>query len=538
MPIWSLTQERVDKLKDQMASKKDEHDALERLSEKDLWVTDLDAFVAEWDLQLKEQAEYEKGIRNTNRRVSRKIGAGKGAKSKSKNDDDYNPKPAKVAVARPNIAKGVVKVENKPSQRFAEMFAQKPKPKAKPVFGLDGADDYDEDAMSGMSDDDFDALRTSKSSKDTTSKESSVAPSNGPTNGRSKRAAAAAPKNWVIDDDEESESDDGKLLGDIGDMVKGIGASGNDDTLAATGRVSLHQGRPTSSHGVSNDLPKVKSKPSKIFNISDDDETNYDMLAASSPRKAPQRDDLDSFLSDDDAPLPVKKAPAKPAAKAPIVKPVAKKVTKPKAVEKPAAVSKPIALSPAAKAYAAKQSKLNFSRDVFSNDEDEDMSDVPAPKATSRAKESALSDSEDEDMDDAPPVKSKPAARPVAKSKVAPAKKSALSESEDEDMDDAPPVKSKTVSKPAPKAKAAPAAKKPAPKKKSAISDDEVNLDLSDEASPPPRVAAAGRGRPARAAVAAAKKSIYVDNEDEEEEAGDFDESAVVEEDEESEDYE
>lgn len=499
MPIWSLTQERVDKLKDQMAAKKEEHDAMERLSEKDLWCADLDAFVEEWELQLKEQADYEKTIRNTNRRVSRKIGAGKGAKSRTKADDDYNPKPAKAS-----IAKGVVKVENKPSQRFLSMFANaKPASKPKSAFGADGADD-DVEMASGMSDDDFEALRTSKSSKDTTSKESSVAPSNGPANGRGKRAAAAAPKKWVIDDDEESESDDGKLLGDIGDMVKGIGASGADDTLAATGRVSLHQGRPTSSHGVSNDLPKVKAKPSKIFNISDDDETNYDMLAASSPRKAPQRDELDSFLSDEDAPLPVKKAVAKPVAKAPLAKPLVKKASKPKVVEKTAPVAKPAALSPAAKAYAAKQSKLNFSKDVFSDD-DLDMDDAPPPKATSRTKRSALSDSDDEDMVDAPPAKSKPAAKPTAKA--------------------------------APKPKAAAVAKKPAPKKKSALSDDEDDLEMSDLPSPPPaKPAASGRGRPARAAVAAAKKPVYIDSEDEDEEMGDFDESAVVEEDEESED--
>ena len=517
----------MDKLKDQMAAKKDEHDELDRLSDKDLWVADLDAFVAEWELQLKEQADYEKSIRNTNRRASRKIGAGKSTKSK-KNDDDYNPKPTKA-----NIAKGVVKVENKPSQRFAQMFDIKPKPKSKPAsFGLDGADD--DDAMSGMSDDDFDALRTSKA-KDATSKESSVAPSNGPTNGRGKRAAAAAPKKWVVDDEEdESESDGGDFLGDIGDMVKGIGASGADDTLAVSGRVSLHQGRPTSSHGVSSDLPKVKAKPSKIFNISDDDETNYDMLAASSPRKAPQRDDLDSFISDEE-PLPVKKLPAKQLARAPIVKSMAKKVTKPKAAEKPAPVAKPVALSPAAKAYAAKQSKLNLSKDIFSNDEDEDMDDAPAPKAASRAKKfSALSDSEDDDMDDVPPAK-------AASKTTSRAKKSALSESEDEEMDDAPSVKSKPVAKPAAKAKAVPTTKKAAPKKKqSALSDDEEeDVDLGEEGSPPPRAAASGRGRPARAAVVAAKKPIYVDSEDEEEDTADFDESAVVEEDEESEeDYE
>ena len=53
MPIWSLTLERLEKLKSMIAAKKAEHDELDALSEKDLWCNDLDEFEAEWEAQLK-----------------------------------------------------------------------------------------------------------------------------------------------------------------------------------------------------------------------------------------------------------------------------------------------------------------------------------------------------------------------------------------------------------------------------------------------------------------------------------------------------
>ncbi|KAE8447791.1 DNA topoisomerase 2 [Mollisiaceae sp. DMI_Dod_QoI] len=392
LPIWSLTQERVDKLKAQMVSKKEEHDQMEKLSEKDLWCKDLDDFVQEWELQLKEEEEYQKSIRNTNRRASKKIGAGKNAGGRGrppKVDDEYNPKPLK---ANPN--KGIIKVEQKPHQRFLSMFENKPKPKPKPSsFGSDGAEELEE-LESGLDDDDFNVL---KASNPALSKDASrdASEQRGLQNGRAKRAAAAAPKKWVIDDDEESESDDDKLLGDVGAMVKGIGGGDNLDTTAANGRVSLFaMSRPGSSHGrsTSNDLPKLKAKPSRTFDLSDEnDETNYEMLARSSPHKSapPPKDNLDSFLSDDEDLVPFpKKVPVKAAAPKAAAKP--KKATAPKKAAEPSQ-PKPTGLSPAAKAYAAKQSKMKLtSKDVFSDDEDEDEvmedADSPPPKPAARGR--------------------------------------------------------------------------------------------------------------------------------------------------------
>ncbi|KUJ17005.1 putative DNA topoisomerase 2 [Mollisia scopiformis] len=396
LPIWSLTQERVDKLKAQMEGKKEEHDAMEKLSEKDLWCQDLDDFVHEWEVQLNEEADYQKSIRNTNRRTSKKIGAGKNANgrgrpAKAAADTEYNPKPLK---ANPN--KGIVKVEQKTHQRFLSMFDQKPKPKPKPnTFGSDGTEEPEE--ASGLEDDDFSVLKASSAAPQISrdSSEQRALP-----NGRTKRAAAAAPKKWVIDDDEESEDDDDKLLGDVGAMVKGIGGGDNNETTAANGRVSLFaMSRPGSSHGrsTSNDLPKLKAKPSRTFDLSDDnDETNYEMLARSSPHKAAPapKDNLDSFLSDDEDLVPIpKKAPVK----APVPKAAAKPAPKPKKAPAPKKTAessqpKPTALSPAAKAYAAKQSKMKLTskKMVISDDdeeeEDEIMEDSPPPKPAARGR--------------------------------------------------------------------------------------------------------------------------------------------------------
>lgn len=388
-----------------MVNKKQELDDLKALSEKDLWCLDLDEFIAVWEARLAEERDVSKKIRGLGRRVSKKIGAGKGGKvqSRLKVDEDYAPRAPKVQKANP--AKGVIKVEpEKSSQKFLKMFAQKPKPKPKSDgYGADGAEE-----MSGLSDDDFAAVAATADSH---------VSSEQPAGGRSKRAAAAKPKNWVV---EESDSDDDKLLGDVGDMVKGIGM-GSTNTTAQNGRVSLfamsHRGsssgaRPSSSSG----LAKGKSK-SKAIELTDDDETNYEMLAKPSPHKAAPGPsvNLDSFLSDEDdiiLPAPAKKATTAKAASRP------KKAIVPK---KPAAStsgpSKPITLSPAAKAYALKQTKMKLGaqtkKALLSDDEGdddvvmaEDSSPPPKPRAVrparaavTKSKKPVYIDSEDEDMD-------------------------------------------------------------------------------------------------------------------------------------------
>ncbi|KAI0175785.1 type II DNA topoisomerase [Hypoxylon sp. FL1284] len=433
MPIWSFTQERLDRLKDQIVKKKDERDALDALSEKDLWCKDLEEFEAEWENQLRLDAEITTGIRRMGRRTSKKIGAGRGRKAKNA-DDDYAP----TAKSRPG-PKAAPKPKEPPKEKSVQRFASIFNGGAKKKANQDGAADSDDP----FSDDDFSKLKNPVKKESPAAQESDDEVVPAP---RSKRAAASKAKTWVVDDD-ESESDDDKMLGDVGDLVKGITNGSGGASENKTGRLSLFSmSRPESSSGNSASL-KAKSKPSKVMDLDDHDDTNYEMLAKSSPHKNARGDELDSFLSDDDLPAVIKitskpkssisppeesksKATAASTAKEPAGKgrrgrpagaknKAAEKEEKPK---KKAAASKaaPKAsnLSPAAKAYAAKKDKEKAKpkKDVFDmdTDEDDDMEpaepDSPPPRAAGRGRPGraaaakskpvyVISDEEDEDED-------------------------------------------------------------------------------------------------------------------------------------------
>jgi DNA topoisomerase-2 len=537
LPIWSLTQERVDKLHKQMQGKKNELDELKALSEKDLWCRDLDDFVATWNARLAEEQEISKKIRGLGRRVSRKIGAGKSSKvaSRMTGDDDYAPQASKSSapkLLKSSAAKGIIKVEpEKSSQKFLNNFLGKAKPKPKPkadaeMFGTDGASD--------LSDDDFAAL-----SKPTSAR-ASVEPAAG---GRSQRAAAAKPKNWVVDD--ESDSDGDKFLGDVGDMVKGIN-TGTTDSGAANGRLSLFSmsgpagsGRPSSSNGLLN-----KGKAKAKAEDSDNDETNYEMLA--SPRKTvpTTSTNIDSFLSDDDdlaltvpATKPTSSKVVPKPAKAPI------KITHDDDGDSALPIAAPIAKSskPTVKAAPKPASKPTIRLDSDSDDDLSAPSAAPAAKkitkpAAPKAKPAAVprkpsgSAAAAAKPAEPKPVHLSPAAKAYAlkqnKLSLKPAaKKSVYSEDEDEDVDmDASEMSPPAKPKPAAKAKAVaakPAAKPKATaaaaaaKKRVVVSDDEdEDVDMEDASESPQPV----KKRAARAAVVNRKKPVYaVDSEDEDE---------------------
>ncbi|POS85094.1 putative DNA topoisomerase 2 [Erysiphe pulchra] len=273
LPIWSLTQERVDKLKDQMLNKKKEHDDLKLLSEKDLWCRDLDDFIQEWNNQLKEEEEYQKNIRNTNRRVSRKIGAGKknanGRAKPLKVDEDFNPKPRK----NNTVKSGQVKTQ----QKFIENFT-KPKKKSESLSPRI--------PLSVLSDDEFDAGVLLVPKKESQKTSQGDIKSSNTLNSRSKRTVA--PKTYDFDSDESDGSAFELLneIGDVGNLVKGIDSENKADSHVQNGRLSLFTSRSSVGHGSGSILPKLKSKPSRGFDeINGEDDTNYEMLARSSPQK-------------------------------------------------------------------------------------------------------------------------------------------------------------------------------------------------------------------------------------------------------------
>ncbi|KAH6607636.1 dna topoisomerase ii [Trichoderma cornu-damae] len=430
MPIWSLTAERLEKLKDAIRRKKAEYDELEAKSEKDLWCEDLSAFEAEWEKYLALSAEIQTNIRRMGRRVSKKIGAGGGRGRKPKGDDEYEPekKGRKKAAS-------AVKTESKTAQRFAEMFSAKPKVKKEPQpDAMDVSDNF--------SDDDFAALSRSKpaAAKASQSSAFSLSLSEEPEVPVRIRRLATSKVKSLLEADSDSDSDDDKMLGDVGALVKGIDKPSGE----SSGRLSLHaMSRPDSSHGntSSGTLPKPKAKSAKAFDFDSPDDTNYEMLAKSSPLKAAKKNDDERQASDDDDDdddiiAPSKAAKSKPAVKSLVVsssltatkkrgrpagaknkvdgkaeskaeskaaskaaskaesKAVSKAVSKPKAALKASATATP--LSPAAKRYAAKKKAL---KDDSGEDEDEDGGE-----------EDEVED-EDEDEDEDESIAPRPAAR-------------------------------------------------------------------------------------------------------------------------------
>lgn len=391
MPIWSLTAERLQKLKDAIARKKAEHDELLAKSEKDLWCADLDDFMVEWDNQLALDAEIQTNIRRMGRRTSKKIGAGGGARGrKAKDDDEYEPD--KKGRGRPKAAaaatKPPVKVETKSAQRFAEMFSAKPKVKKE-------SDADVEELSDNFSDDDYAALSRGKPAP-----KASKPVSEEVDNGRTKRAAASKART-LFDADSDSDDDD-KMLGDVGALVKGIEKPDGEST---SGRLSLYaMNRPDSSHGTgSSSALSKKTKSAKAFDLDSLDDTNYELLARASPLKtAGKGNDIDDFLSDDE-PAParapeglatVKKARGRPAG----AKAKGKEETKPKVAPRvvpktvaakaaPKTATKVSTLSPAAKAYAAKKAVKKSALDE-DEDSDEDMAepDSPPPRPAARGR--------------------------------------------------------------------------------------------------------------------------------------------------------
>ena len=72
MPLWSLTQERVDRLLKQIGDKEDEVNVLMKKSKEDLWEADLEDFINEWRFQLEDEKHRQKNIRK-GRRESKKF---------------------------------------------------------------------------------------------------------------------------------------------------------------------------------------------------------------------------------------------------------------------------------------------------------------------------------------------------------------------------------------------------------------------------------------------------------------------------------
>ncbi|KAF5853012.1 hypothetical protein GGP41_001553 [Bipolaris sorokiniana] len=419
MAIWSLTQERVEKLMKQIGERQEEVDTLIKLSPKDIWNVDLDAFMDEWNLQQEEETKRKKKIASMTRRASQKLGiaGGKGTKGKKKrkidgsdsdaSDSDFGPakkkpKPKKEGllsylqqepVKKPSAAEAL-----KSSSAFGSTAPQKQgtllshlvKKEATPQ--TDGASDSrpgtadskpapakrgrpagakaikKDPVLSDDEDSDVFAAVAAEAAKE---------PAKAAAPARTARGATKQAAKYNLGSD--SDDDDEDLLGDVSSMVKTIGSGTNGVPMFKTTTVA----RP-GSNGNPRSGSSAGVKKNSIVDV-DGDTTNYEgLMPQSSPERPAPRNINDTIMSsdDDDFNLSVKKPAATKLTARPAPKPKAAAAAKP--VPKPKAVAKkPAAQSPAAKAYAKKHGK-----------------DAETGKTASKKKKAADSD-EDEDMEDA-----------------------------------------------------------------------------------------------------------------------------------------
>ncbi|KAF2099707.1 type II DNA topoisomerase [Rhizodiscina lignyota] len=399
MAIWSLTQERVDKLLKQIGDKETEIDMLIKLTPKDIWTKDLDDFLNEWYIQLDDEKKRTKKFATMGRRASAKLGIeGKADKRKKRDNDDsdfevskkkakpkansltdYFSKYTEPTAAKPKtvgkkdaplVIDGAADTvdEEAPKKKTAApkkekapaaKAAGKPKKTAKPAIPTPSEED-DEDVFAEVA------------------KEETEKPKAPTQPVRAARAASKKPVKYDLPSD-DSDSDGNDMLGDVSTMVKGIGGNPSDAT-ANRALFSASAQRPTSSHALS---AKAKERFSshRVVDLSDDDVdmTDYTKLVPQgSPQRPAARTANEIILSEDEdsMDIAITKPKAKPVARTnkAAAKPTAKATTK-KAAAAPAP-KKPAPLSPAAKAYAAKQAKAAAAKPMSGETDESDDDDA------------------------------------------------------------------------------------------------------------------------------------------------------------------
>ena len=437
MPIWSLTQERVEKLLKQIGDKEIEIDELIKLSKEDIWKRDLDDFIEEWRFQLADEAKRQKKIANTGRRASNKLRigaagpAGRKRKAKGEESDDSDfggaapakkaapvkkavkkeaPKDSLLAGLQPLAKANQAKEGEKPSKAASKAVSKKteniPKKGLKDMW-MSVDDDPDDVPIAPIFKKAKAAAPASKpaasikapGSDEDSADEEIVRPAAG---SRQRRAAATKPVAYNLDDSDDSNGD-GMLL-NLGTMVKGIGNASQDSASNARPlfSTSASMARPSSSAGKPKKPATVSAR--QTMDVDGGDDTDYAMLAPPPTDKkavtarntvltddsmGEDDDDQDSFIvpppaakkasttaaaaakssksSSSAAAAAASKAPAPK--KAPIAKKASSNNTKTTAL---AQEPKKLPLSPAAKAYAAKQQKARAQKMVLDDDESED----------------------------------------------------------------------------------------------------------------------------------------------------------------------
>ncbi|KAL8842895.1 MAG: hypothetical protein Q9170_000299 [Blastenia crenularia] len=448
MPLWSLTKERVDRLLKQIGDKELEIDALLKMSKEDLWKADLDDFIEEWRFQLEDEEQRKKKIAKQGRRASQKLKIGAAGPKKRKaagygsdNSDFGLSKVAKKPAAPRQLKPKAGGLLSEPLAKANQPKVRGPKAATKnavnEVKPEKKAEDEDVWVTMGRTDGAMSeppiapifqktkaaaaaskptALPSKAISEDDDDDDDEVITKRG---GRKPRVATSKPVSYGLDSDSDDNGDD--LLFDVGNMVKGINGPSTDSNVRSLFMATSSTSRPGSSHS----LPKKQSTAAVRQMDVDADDTDYSKLAPPTTKKGPAVTASRIVLSDDEddsfdatmATLAPKLTASKPwttnslsksdeikvpkvaksaASKATTMKAAATKRAPPPAAAAVAPLRK-LPLSPAAKAYAAKQAKRSkFVRDDSSEedeaekvaneimDDDDDDDDLPAARRPAR----------------------------------------------------------------------------------------------------------------------------------------------------------
>lgn len=419
MPMWSLTQERVEKLRHQIGDREHEIDAIIKLSKEEMWKKDLDDFIGEWRFQLEDEARRQRKAAGFSRPRSSKLmtGGSRAApsrKRKAANGDDPDDEDFGGPKSKKPSAAAKKKAEPK-TNSLANFLKSSAKPSPSPADGAGSDDDFDFDmevvpkksriaskpapkAKEEKVDEDVTMADVPPNDPGTLAQPEAIDLDEEPEKPAPKAKPAAKPavkrgpkpKPKIEDSDDDfleianepskpaaqssrarkpvkygvlsdSDSDDGvDPLGDVSQMVKGIGGGDSESR-------QLFSARSRAGSSASLKAPPKSSKASEF----DPDETDYSkLIPQNSPRRSLQIKPKEVSRIEDEEDEVDEASPVKPAAKP-------KAAAKPRAAPKPKAAPKaapktaaargrakkddlkpaPAALSPAAKAYASKQAK-------------------------------------------------------------------------------------------------------------------------------------------------------------------------------------
>ncbi|KAF9068525.1 DNA topoisomerase [Rhodocollybia butyracea] len=267
MPIYSLTKEKIDKLRQQSGDQEQHLVTLLGKTPKDLWNADLDKFLEDWhrteeEFQLKmnaSNAAVKKGKRKQGVLQTRKsIGAG-GRRGNDDDDDDF--KPVKAA-AKKKAA---------------------PAPVAKPAMKKAKKEESEDEGMdSDLEDKPVAKKATAKKTVESDS-EVEIAPRD-----KGKAKAKPAPKRKTPDVDEDSDAPVPVKKKKIVDASSNSGSAGSSKNANAKPKAPQPRKISKSMKPASPPKPK-KTQPTIIKSDSEDEMDFYDDLPKPPPRAPPSR---------------------------------------------------------------------------------------------------------------------------------------------------------------------------------------------------------------------------------------------------------